>query len=155
MEGSVHGQRVPRFWCLCEQHVLSVYGKEGGRVKFAISVNDRDLLQFVVNRTRDGILRVSQEEAIPYLSKHSNALSIGLVESEVIIFSFTHSKSDEEILFKQSVVHDKNILFILPSQPVRDAILLFKRPTNPFPPSSSTSPLMSLRSSSAAVGVTH
>lgn len=123
MEGSVHGQRVPRFWCLCEQHVLSVYGKEGGRVKFAISVNDRDLLQFVVNRTRDGILRVSQEEAIPYLSKHSNALSIGLVESEVIIFSFTHSKSDEEILFKQSVVRDKNILFILPSQPVRDAIL--------------------------------
>ena len=123
MEGSVHGQCVPRLWRLCQQHILPVYGKEGGGVKFAISVNDRDLLQFVVNRTRDGILRVSQEEAIPYLSKHSNALSIGLVEPEVVIPSCVHAKSDEETLFKQSVVRDKNILFILPSQPVRDAIL--------------------------------
>lgn len=86
-------------------------------------VNDSDLLQFVVNRTRDGILRVAQEEAIPYLSQHSNALSIGLVNPEVIVFIFTHSKSNEETLFKQSILRDKNILFILPSQPVRDALL--------------------------------
>lgn len=61
--------------------------KEAGLGSFILLIN-RDLLQFVVNRTNDGILRVNDYSMITYLKDHGNAISIGLVNPDVIRILF-------------------------------------------------------------------
>ena len=61
--------------------------KEAGLGSFILLIN-RDLLQFVVNRTNDGILRVNDCSMITYLKDHGNAISIGLVNPDVIRILF-------------------------------------------------------------------
>ena len=57
--------------------------KEAGLDPFILLITS-DLLQFVVNRTNDGVLRVNDESMITYLRDHGNAVSTCLVNPDVI-----------------------------------------------------------------------
>lgn len=63
-------------------------GKKEAGLVLSVTLMNSDLLQFVVNRTNDGILRVSKYEMIPFLRDHGNAISIGLFEPDVIPVQF-------------------------------------------------------------------
>ena len=43
----------------------------------------RDILQFAVNRTDDGVLYIAHQDALKYLKENSNAISVGLVKEGV------------------------------------------------------------------------
>ena len=51
------------------------------------SLTPSDLLHFAANHTSDGILRVTDEYSIDYLSKHGNGLILSLFDEDVGSFS--------------------------------------------------------------------
>lgn len=76
---------VPDFGVFVNNQYYHFNGKkEAGFVILELLICS-DLLHFVVNRTDDSILKISNKEQIEYLQERGNALMIGLFEEGVWI----------------------------------------------------------------------
>lgn len=77
----------PDFGVFVNGEYSSFRGRKEAGYSMRFSLTPSDLLHFAANHTSDGILRVTDEYSIDYLSKHGNGLILSLFDEDVGSFS--------------------------------------------------------------------
>lgn len=83
---------VPDFGVFVNNEYYHFNGRKEAGFFNSLLVICSDLLQFVANRTHDGIVRVNHMDQLPFLQENGNVMMVGLFDEAVDISQFLYCR---------------------------------------------------------------